>query len=74
MCFLCLKFLLSYSRLNMTVPPVVDYGRMERLKPPENTVIPLNMNTLCLFLIIVTVIGLYKRHVDISQDRERRRI
>lgn len=54
--------------------PVVDYSRMERLKPPENTVIPLNMNTLCLFLIIVTVIGLYKRHVDISQDRERRRI
>ena len=54
--------------------PVVDYSRMERLKPPENTVIPLNANTLCLFLIIVTIIGLYKRRVDISQDRERRRI
>lgn len=54
--------------------PVVDYSRMERLKPPENTVIPLNANTICLFLIIVTIIGLYKRHVDISQDRERRRI
>ncbi len=54
--------------------PVVDYSRMERLKPPENTVIPLNANTLCLFLIIVTVIGLYKRHIDISQERGRRRI
>lgn len=54
--------------------PVVDYSRMERLKPPENTVIPLNANTICLFLIIATVIGLYKRNVDISQDRERRRI
>ncbi len=54
--------------------PVVDYSRMERLKPPENTVIPLNANTLCLFLIIATIIGLYKRRVDISQDRERRRI
>lgn len=54
--------------------PVVDYNRMERLKPPENTVIPLNANTICLFLIIATIIGLYKRHVDISQDRERRRI
>ena len=74
MCFLCLKFLLSYSRLNMTVPPVVDYSRMERLKPPENTVIPLNMNTLCIFLIIVTGIGMYKRYVDISQYRERRHI
>lgn len=58
----------------MTVPPVVDYGRMERLKPPENTVIHLNMNTICIFLIIVTIIGLYKRHVDISQERERRHI
>ena len=54
--------------------PVVDYSRMERLKPPENTVIPLNANTICLFLIIATIIGLYKRRVDISQDRERRRI
>ena len=54
--------------------PVVDYSRMERLKPPENTVIPINANTLCLFLIIATVIGLYKRHVDISQERGRRRI
>ena len=54
--------------------PVVDYSRMERLKPPENTVIPLNANTLCLFLIIATVIGLYKRNVDINKDRERRRI
>ena len=26
--------------------PVVDYKRMERLRPPENTVIPLNANTL----------------------------
>ena len=54
--------------------PVVDYSRMERLKPPENTVIPINANTLCLFLIIATVIGLYKRHIDISQERGRRRI
>ena len=54
--------------------PVVDYSRMERLKPPENTVIPINANTLCLFLIIATIIGLYKRHIDISQERGRRRI
>ena len=27
--------------------PVVDYKRMERLRPPENTVIPINANTLC---------------------------
>ena len=26
--------------------PVVDYKRMERLRPPENTVIPINANTI----------------------------
>jgi len=50
-----------------SVPPVVDYKRMERLRPPENTVIPLNANTLCIFLIIATIIGLYKRHVDLNK-------
>ena len=54
--------------------PVVDYSRMERLKPPEYTVIPIIANSFCLFLIIATIIGLYKRHIDINQDRERRRI
>ena len=49
--------------------PVVDYKRMERLRPPENTVIPLNANTLCIFLILATIIGLYKRHVDIRNPQ-----
>ena len=44
--------------------PVVDYSRMERLRPPDGTIIPLNANTICIFLIIATIIGLYKRHID----------
>ena len=52
--------------------PVVDYKRMERLRPPENTVIPLNANTLCIFLILATIIGLYKRHVDLKTPQTRR--
>ncbi len=55
-----------------SVLPVVDYKRMERLRPPENTVIPINANTLCIFLIIATIIGLYKRHVDLKTPRTRR--
>ncbi len=55
-----------------SVLPVVDYKRMERLRPPENTVIPINANTLCIFLIIATIIGLYKRHVDLKPPRTRR--
>jgi hypothetical protein len=53
-----------------SVPPVVDYKRMERLRPPENTVIPINANTLCIFLILATIIGLYKRHVETRSRRD----
>ncbi len=52
--------------------PVVDYKRMERLRPPENTVIPINANTICIFIILISVIGLYKRHIDINQSNQRR--
>ncbi len=55
-----------------SVPPVVDYKRMERLRPPQNTVIPINANTICIFLIIATIIGLYKRHVDLKTPQTRR--
>jgi hypothetical protein len=52
--------------------PVVNYERLERLKPPPPTNIPLNANTACIFIIILAVIGLYKRSVDVSQSRSRR--
>jgi len=31
--------------------PVVDYARMERLKPPEVTSVQMNLNTLCIVFI-----------------------
>ena len=52
--------------------PVVNYERMERLRPPPPTNIPLNANTACVVIIILAVIGLYKRSVDVSQSRLRR--
>ncbi len=55
-----------------SVPPVVDYKRMERLRPPENTVIPINANTICIFIILISIIGMYKRHVDLNKPRPRR--
>ena len=55
-----------------SVPPVVDYKRMERLRPPENTVIPINANTICIFIILISIIGLYKRHVDTRNSHTRR--
>ena len=48
-------------------PPVVNYGRMERLRIPDEEGM-FSLNTLCLCVILL---GLYKRHIDISQSRER---
>ena len=50
--------------------PVVNYERMERLRPPPYTTVPLNANTACIAVIILAIIGLYKRHIDISQSRK----
>jgi hypothetical protein len=51
--------------------PVVNYGRMERLRPPESTIVPLNLNTFCVIFIILCVLALYRRSVKITQERER---
>jgi hypothetical protein len=53
----------------MTDLPVINRGRMERLKLPEEE--GLSMNTVCIVLICLVILGLYKRYVDISQSRER---
>ena len=50
--------------------PVVNYGRMERLRPPESTNVPMNANTLAIIFIILRILGLYRRYVVISQERE----
>ena len=49
--------------------PVINHGRMERLRLPDEPVFSLNMA--CIVLICLVILGLYKRHVDISQSRER---
>jgi hypothetical protein len=50
--------------------PVVNYGRMERLKPPPRTNVPMNANTGAIVFIIICCLALYKRYVTISQSRE----
>jgi len=52
--------------------PVVNYERLERLKPPPVTNVPLNANTACIVIIILAIIGLYKRHLDVNRPNERR--
>ena len=55
----------------MSPLPVVNYGRMERLRPPERTNIHMNANTFAIAFIILCIVGLYKRAVIISQSRVR---
>jgi len=42
---------------------------MERLRLPEDE--GFTLNTACIIFICLVLLGLYKRHVDISQSRER---
>jgi len=53
----------------MSSLPVVNYGRMERLRPPERTSIPMNLNTICIIVIIICILGMYNRAVTVSQSR-----
>jgi len=51
--------------------PVVNYGRMERLKPPESKTFPMNVNTFCVVFIVICILCLYKRASNISQERRK---
>lgn len=50
---------------------VVNYERMERLRPPPITTIPFNLNTISIVIIVLVIAGLYKRHMDLKRSRER---
>lgn len=53
----------------MSELPVINHGRMERLRLPEDD--GFTLNTACIIFICLVLLGLYKRHIDISQSRER---
>jgi hypothetical protein len=53
--------------------PVVNYERMERLKPPPITNIPMNLNTFSIGCIIIGVLVLYRRYVTVKNAHERSR-
>lgn len=53
--------------------PVVDHERIQRLRlslNPQRSIFQFNMNTLCIIFIFFTIIGLYKRHLDVTRTRE----
>jgi hypothetical protein len=55
----------------MSELPVINYGRMERLRPPVSTTVQMNLNTFCVILIFICVLVMYKRSIGITQERER---
>jgi hypothetical protein len=50
--------------------PVVNYARMERLKPPDISPVPVTVNTFCIVFIIICMMAMYKRSMTISQQRQ----
>ena len=52
---------------------VVNYEKMERLRAPTLTNVPLNLNTLSIIILIGGVIYMYNRYITIKQTRERTR-
>jgi hypothetical protein len=44
---------------------------MARLRPPEASYVPLNANTFAIAVIILCILGMYRRAVIISQERVR---
>jgi len=53
----------------MSELPVVNYQRMERLRPQKPT-INFDLNMVCIIFIIICVLGLYNRYVTITQYRQ----
>jgi hypothetical protein len=52
---------------------VVNYEKMERLRAPPLTNVPVNLNTLSIIIVIVGLIYMYKRYITIKQSREQSR-
>ena len=53
----------------MAFPPVVNRGRLERLTVPDDG-IKWNLNTFGIIFIVLLALGLYKRYLDISRERQ----
>jgi hypothetical protein len=53
------------------VPPVVNYKRMRRLEIPGEPSVAMNINAWIIAFLLLCALGLYKRHIDISQRRAR---
>lgn len=54
----------------MAPPPVVNRGRLARLTVPDDG-IKWNLNTFSIIFLMLLALGLYKRYLDISRERER---
>lgn len=52
------------------VPPVVNRARLERLAPPPTGGVEMNANTVCMVVIVLCALFLFKRAADVSHKRE----
>jgi hypothetical protein len=59
----------KYNRMS-TPLPVVNYARLSRIEAPETPKFQMNLNNICIIVICLSALGLYKRYKDISHKRE----
>lgn len=59
--------------MRASIMQVVNYERLERLRAPPLTDIPMDLNTLSVVVMILAALWLYRRRALIRRPRERYR-
>lgn len=49
--------------------PIVNHARLARIDVPQKPAIEMSLNNVCIVVIILTALGIYKRYRDISHKR-----
>jgi len=49
--------------------PIVNHARLARIEVPQNPQVEMTLNNVCILVIILAVLALYKRYKDINHKR-----
>lgn len=49
--------------------PIVNHARLARIEVPQKPATEMSLNNVCIVVIILAALGIYKRYRDISHKR-----
>ena len=49
--------------------PIVNHARLARIEVAQKPTVEISLNNVCIVVIILAALGLYKRYKDISHKR-----